>query len=114
MNLCYFSEKEANLRIHMKIYSILLLFLLSECLVGQAQKSATSAPEKVRGKSQAVAFGLYRPVGIFSESHVAGAGIDYSRSRHRFGKGVLPAKPIGFILQGGASYFLGKKINTLG
>ncbi len=70
--------------------------------------------EKSNSKSQAIAFGLYLPVGVFSESHIAGAGIDYSRSRHRFGKDILPAKPIGFIINGGINYYLGKKINTVG
>jgi len=114
MNLCYFKENAANLRIRMKIYSILLLFLLLECLCGQTQDTAASLPEKVHGKSQAIAFGPYLPVGIFSESHIAGAGIDYFRSRHRFGKGILPAKPIGFIINGGINYYLGKMINTAG
>jgi hypothetical protein len=114
MNLCYFKENEANLRIHMKIYCILFVFLLLQCLGGQTQQRATSLPEKAKGKSQAVGFGVYLPVGIFSESHIAGAGFDYTRSRHWFGKGISPAKPIGFILHGGVSYFLGKKTTTLG
>ena len=98
----------------MKIYSILIIFSLLGWLDGQAQKTDASLPKKAGGKSQAVAFGLYLPVGIFSESHIAGAGIDYSRSNHRFGKGISPDKPIGFILHGGINYYLGKKINTIG
>lgn len=98
----------------MKIYSFLLIFLLLVRIGGQAQNTNTSQPKRVSGKNQVVAFGLYLPVGIFSESHIAGAGIDYSRSHHRFGKGISPAKPVGFIIHGGINYYSGKKINTIG
>ena len=84
------------------------------CLGGQAQNTNTFQPKKVSGKSQAVALGLYLPTGIFSKSHIAGAGIDYSRSRHRFGKDISPRKSIGFIINGGINYYLGKKITTAG
>lgn len=98
----------------MKIYSIPLIFPLLGCLVGQAQSKNVSRQEKIYGKSQTIAFGIYKPLGIFSESHVAGAGIDYSWSRHRFGRGISPAKSIGFIIHGGLNYYLGKKIKTVG
>ena len=98
----------------MKIYSFLLIFSFLVYLGGQAQNTGTRLPEKANGKSQAVAFGVYLPVGIFSESHIAGAGIDYFRSNHRFGKGISPVKSIGFIINGGINYYLGKTISTAG
>lgn len=98
----------------MKIYSFLLIFLLSAYLGGQAQNTDTSQPKRLSGKSQAAAFGLYLPTGIFSESHIAGAGIDYSWSRHRFGKDIPPVSPFGFVINGGVNYYLRKTITTAG
>jgi len=80
----------------------------------QAQIADTSSRKQVKGKSQAVAFGLYLPIGILSKSHIAGAGIDYSWSRHRFGRNISLTKPIGFIVNGGINYYTGKKITTAG
>ena len=80
-----------------------------------AQKNSdTLSARYAKGKSQAAAFGLYIPLGVFSESHIAGAGIDYSWCRHRFGSNISPAKPIGFIVNGGINYYYGKKITTAG
>ncbi len=80
-----------------------------------AQKNTdTLSVRYAKGKSQAIAFGLYAPLGIFSKSHIAGAGIDYSWSHHKFGRNVSPAKSIGFIVNGGVNYYYGKKITTAG
>ena len=51
---------------------------------------------------------------MFSKSHIAGAGIDYSRSRHRFGRNISPRRLIGFIVNGGINYYTGKRIKTAG
>ena len=98
----------------MKKYSFLLVFYLLTYLGVQAQIADTSSRKQVKGKSQAVTFGLYLPIGIFSKSHIAGAGIDYSWSRHRFGRNIPLTKPIGFIVNGGINYYTGKKITTAG
>lgn len=68
----------------------------------------------MKGEGNAIAFGLYLPAGDFSQSHIAGAGIDYSRSRHRFGRNISPGTSIGFIVNGGINYYAGKKITTAG
>lgn len=81
----------------------------------QAQTADTSSLNNhIKGKSQAIAFGIYMPNGIFSKSHIASAGIDYSRSRHRFGRNISPGKFIGFIVYGGIHYYAGKRITTAG
>jgi hypothetical protein len=60
-----------------------------------------------------MAFGLSFPVGVFRRSHSIGAGIEYSWSRHRF-DGNPTAKPIGYIINTGADYFIGKRTTTAG
>lgn len=86
----------------MKNYCFLLFFSLLLCRGMQAQKS------------NAIAFGLYLPVDVFAQSHIGGAGIDYSWSRHRFGKNVSPDKFLGFTANGGMNYYAGKKITVAG
>ncbi len=61
-----------------------------------------------------MAFGLTFPIGDFSLSHSIGASIEYSWSPHRFGINKPKAKLIGFIMNGGADYFIGKKTTTAG
>ena len=80
-----------------------------------AQKNTDTLPtSQIKGESNAIAFGLYLPFGVFSKSHIAGVGIDYSWSRHRFGRNILPGKLTGFIVNGGINYYTGKKITTAG
>lgn len=95
----------------MKYHSYLLGFLLLLTFIVKAQTTDTLA---AKSKSQAIAFGLYLPVGTFSQSHIAGAGFEYSWSRHRFGKNRLVGKAFGFVANAGINYYLGKKINTTG
>lgn len=81
----------------------------------QAQTAETSSLNNhIKGKSQAIAFGIYTPIGVFSKSHIAGAGIDYSRSNLRFGRNISPGRLIGFIVNGGINYYTGKRIKTAG
>lgn len=98
----------------MKKHSILFIFSLLIYLGMRAQIADTSSLKHIKGKSQAIAFGIYTPIGIFSKSHIAGAGIDYSRSRHRFGRNISPRRLIGFIVNGGINYYTGKRIKTAG
>src|SRR5687767_3095355 len=114
MNLCYFREKEANLSRNMKNYSFLLTFSLLFHLGMRAQSIDTSSLKHIKGKSQAISFGLFMPVSTFSNSHIAGAGIDYSWSRHRFGRDISADKLIGLIVNGGINYYAGKKITSAG
>ena len=98
-----------------KNYSFLFIFSLLTYSGVQAQKSTdTLMNRQTNGESNAVAFGLYLPLGVFTQSHIAGAGIDYSWSRHRYGRKISPAKLIGFTVNGGINYYVGKKITTAG
>ena len=45
---------------------------------------------------------------------MAGVGVDYSRSRHRFGKPEVLVKSIGWVVNGGINYYIGKTITTAG
>ena len=99
----------------MKNYSSLFIFCFLTCTGVQAQKSAdTLMKRQTNGANNAVAFGLYLPLGVFTQSHIAGAGIDYSWTRRRYGRNVSPAKLIGFTVNGGINYYVGKKITTAG
>ncbi len=80
----------------------------------QAQNEDAFGTKRNAGKSQAISFGIYLPVGNFLRSHTLGAGIDYSWSRHRFDRYVSPGGRIGFIVNGGVSYYIGEKIKTAG
>lgn len=110
MNPCYFSEKEANLKQTHEKLLFSINFSLLIYLGMQAQTTDTSSLNNhIKGKSQAIAFGIYMPIGIFSKSHIAGAGIDYSRSHHRFGRNISPRRLIGFIVNGGIIIILAKE-----
>jgi len=80
----------------------------------QAQTADTTSHKQIKGKNQSINFGIYLPICIFLESHIAGAGIDYSRSHHRFGRNISPATSIGFIVNGGINYYAGERITTAG
>jgi hypothetical protein len=99
----------------MKNHSFLLIFsfLTGTGLLAQKNTDTLSA-RRIKGESNAIAFGLYLPVGVFSATHIAGAGIDYSWTHHRFGRNIPTDKPIGFIANGGINYYTGKKITTTG
>src|SRR5688500_6684097 len=114
MNLCYNREKDANLSRHMKNYSFLLTFSVLFHLAMWAQSIYTSSLKHINGKREATSFILYIPVSTFSNSHIAGAGIDYSWSRHRFGRDISADKLIGLIVNGGINYYAGKKITSAG
>ena len=50
------------------------------------------------------------PIGDFSETHVAGLGIMYSWSPHRFGKWFQKTSHrTGFIASGGIDHYMGRK-----
>ena len=99
----------------MKNHSFLFIFSLLAGTGLLAQKNTdTISARQMKGESNAIAFGLYLPAGVFSKSHIAGAGIDYSRSRHRFGRNISPGRFIGFIVNGGINYYAGKRITTAG
>ena len=99
----------------MKNHSFLFIFPLLAGSWLLAQKHTDTLPARQnKGKQNVIAFGFYLPAGVFSQSHFAGAGIDYSRSHYRFGKNISPDKFIGFIVNGGVNYYAGKRITTAG
>ena len=89
------------------------LFIILPLLYTAIQAQSTDSL-KYRGKSQAVAVGFYLPADVSARTHVAGAGIDYSWSRHRFGMNTNKDKRLGFIANGGATYYIGKSVTTAG
>lgn len=67
------------------------------------------------GCRHAVSIGINVPIGTFAESHIAGINSSYSWSHQRFG--YLQAKPrklVGFTIDGGIDYYLGKSITEAG
>jgi hypothetical protein len=95
------------------------VFIVIACLFATikilAQDSVPGSPNYIKGKNNAGAFGINIPVGEFSKTHIAGIGLDYSWSHHRFGNlKVLPKKLIGFTAKGGIAYYFGKKETVAG
>jgi hypothetical protein len=76
-------------------------------------KGITQATDSIRkhntGLSHAGSIEAAVPIGAFAESHLAGLGLEYSWSNHRYGQNIVPQKMIGFSFHVGASYFLGKR-----
>jgi hypothetical protein len=75
-----------------------------------AQKNH-SGPE---GKSHLASLDIHLPVGVFARSHVAGAGLNYSWSNHRFGMDATQKGAPGLVFNAGADYYFGKKIKPAG
>lgn len=88
-----------------------LLFALVLFGYGQAFSQVAGS---TAGADHAVSFAAHVPLGVFARSHIAGAGLHYAWSHHRFGRITAPAKPVGLAFQAGADYYLGKKITTAG
>ena len=73
-----------------------------------AQRSRENGKPQL--KNNIVLFGAEIPLGNFSSTHLPGIGIEYSRSKKRFG--ILSAadiKKIAFVYGGGAAIYIGKK-----
>ena len=66
------------------------------------------------GKSHLASLDIHLPVGVFARSHIAGAGLNYSWSNHRFGMDLTQKRAIGLVFNVGADYYLGKKIKPAG
>ena len=99
----------------MKKHLILLMFFLLGARGLEVQKNTdTLANRQIKGTRNMIGFGFYLPAGVFAQSHFAGAGLDYSWSNNRFGRNVSLDKSFGFIVNGGISYYAGKRITTEG
>lgn len=83
--------------------------------IGKTIRSDTlPVPAKPKGNSHLASIDLAVPVAVFARSHIAGAGLNYSWSRKRYGRNVTPSRLIGFTFTAGADYYLGKKISPAG
>jgi len=99
----------------MKNLLILLMFLSMGSRELQAQKKTEPpATRQIKGTQNMIGFGLYFPAGVFAQTHFVGAGLDYSWSAYRFGRNISLDKTFGFIVNGGISYYAGKRITTEG
>ncbi|RYG47456.1 MAG: hypothetical protein EOO01_14820 [Chitinophagaceae bacterium] len=96
----------------MKKYSFSLL--LASMLMLQASAQTSFLRPAPKGKSQQLVLNAGVPVGVFGDSHFAGAGLAYQLSCHRFGDSVNARKKIGFTAQGGLDYYIGKRVTTAG
>ena len=93
----------------MKIFP--LIFLLLVCLEIIAQPA--SEKKAFMGKSNLGSFGTEIPIGDFSNTHLPGIGIEYSRSKNRFGIfSAADIKKIAFVYGGGAAIYIGRKENV--
>jgi hypothetical protein len=88
----------------------LFLILVSGGLGQIASAQLLVPPSQSEAPRQQVDFGVSIAVGNFSKSHGPGVGIGYSRSQNRFRTHAKPAKFIGWVLDGGLNYFVGKKV----
>src|SRR5687767_5170142 len=88
-----------------------VFFVFCFLVGGQIQAQSDTIPRP--GKQHLASIILHVPVGVFSESHFGGIGLNYSWSRNRYGI-YESRKGIGFTATGGVDYFLGKKIEVAG
>lgn len=87
---------------------ILFICILPSSIFAQAKKDST----REFGYSSQLSAGVSFPAAVFADTHVIGAGIDYSWSNGRFGRfDKRFKKPVGFTAAAGADYFLGKTDN---
>ena len=90
----------------MKIQSLLFLLLIHLQMTGQQ----VSGKKTTAGKDNLVTVGAEIPIGDFSSTHSSGIGIEYSRSKSRFGITSFDNKgKIAFVYGGGAAIYIGKK-----
>lgn len=74
----------------------------------------TSAAQvkQVCKKDNALAVGLYTPIGDFGESHVIGIGAGYRYIPFRQPRDSNGTKQIAFVINGGVHYYFGKNISV--
>jgi len=96
----------------MKKYAFFLF--VAGMINGTVSAQSPAAVHLPRGGNQQVSFTASVPVDRFAGSHLAGVGLSYHWSNHRFGDSVNARKWIGFTAQAGADYFIGKKETVAG
>jgi hypothetical protein len=87
------------------LYATVLL-LLHLSIVTMAQTDTINIP---RGRDHGLIFEIHIPVAAFASSHIAGAGLEYSWSHHRYGINASSSKWPSIFFAGGGTYFIGKK-----
>jgi hypothetical protein len=98
-----------------KKYILILPSVLLATINLLAQSGISGQSNYTNGNSNAAALGINVPVGEFSKTHIAGIGLAYSWSHHRFGNlNTVPKKLIGFTADGSIDYYFGKKENVAG
>jgi hypothetical protein len=80
------------------------------CLICINAPAQTVITLRAPGKQHLASFTLHVPLGNFGTSHIAGAGLSYSWSHHRYGRMYVRRSGIGLTANGGVDYYLGKKI----
>src|SRR5688572_11770907 len=74
-----------------------------------------SARVPLSGQKHMVSIGIIFPIDEFSRTHSMGFGINYSWSNGRFGQlNRLPKKALGFTVEAGIKYYLGKNSTVAG
>ncbi|MEO6611426.1 MAG: hypothetical protein ABIT05_04815 [Chitinophagaceae bacterium] len=92
---------------------IFFLILASCCLNFALAQSTTK--KKPAGKQQVVSAGINISLGDFASTHIGGIAVEYSRSQHRYGQlTAMPAKKLGYLIEGGLAYYFGKKETVSG
>ncbi|MEQ1677252.1 MAG: hypothetical protein ABL876_11155, partial [Chitinophagaceae bacterium] len=91
--------------------ALILIVSTSSCL---AQDTAARKPDLHISRPNEVAAGMLLPLGDFSSTHFAGFQVEYSRSKHLFGKRMLPETRISYLVTAGISYYMGKKETVSG
>ena len=90
----------------MKILSLLFLLLMHLQMTGQQ----VSGKKTNTGKDNLLTVGAEIPIGDFSNTHLFGIGIEYLRSKSKFGIISDNSKgKIAFVYGGGAAVYIGKK-----
>lgn len=90
----------------MKIFPLLFLLLICLEIIAQPASEKKAFVEK----NNLGSLGTEIPIGDFSNTHLPGIGIEYSRSKNRFGIfSAADIKKIAFVYGGGAAIYIGKK-----
>ena len=110
----HFVKKNHYLKAQIMKKYVVFLLLAGMSKADVYGQTGASAEHVRKGKSQMLSVSALLPVGRFADSHVVGAGLSYSWSNHRFGDSVNARKWVGFTVQGGFDYLIGKSQTVAG
>ena len=88
-----------------------MLFVLVFCISIRLQSQTSTVAKKEASKKARLAVSTFinLPIGIFAETHFAGAGFEVTKANTLLTK---PNKKISYSYNGGFDYFIGKKEST--